>query len=77
MVVHNQEFKQLYQYLISRSQNPLKRKQALVVIAVKIIKVILALAQKKENYDPSKALGVYRETQLKKAAWKSTKFGEG
>lgn len=68
MVAHNQEFKELYQYLISRSPNPLKRKQALVVIAVKIIRVILALVQKKESYDPGKTLGVYRETQLKKVA---------
>jgi transposase len=68
MVAQNQEFKQLYQYLISRSQNPLKRKQALVIIAVKLIRVILTLVQEKEFYDPSKVLGVYRETQLKKAA---------
>lgn len=68
MVAQNQEFKQLYEYLISRGQNPLKRKQALVIIAVKVIKVISALVQKKEFYDPSKVLGIYRETQLKKAA---------
>jgi transposase len=68
MVAQNQEFKQLYQYLISRRQNPLKRKQAIVVVAIKLIRVILALIQKKESYDPGKVLGVYRETQLKKAA---------
>jgi len=68
MVAHNQEFKQLYQYLISRKQNPLKGKQALVVVAIKLTRVILALVQKKENYDSGKVLGVHRETQFKKAA---------
>lgn len=63
----NDEFKALYHYLINRSQNPLKRKQALVVVAIKLIRIIWTLIAKREHYDPSKVLGDYRKVQLKAA----------
>ena len=40
MVAVNKEMKELYQYLKTRETNPLKKKQALVVISKKIITVI-------------------------------------
>lgn len=64
----NTEFKQLYQYLITRRQNPLEKKQALVAVAMKLIRVIWALITKKEAYDPTKVLGEYRSMQLKDVA---------
>ena len=68
MAAKNKEFKELYHYLTSRKQNPLKKKQALVAIASKLIRVIQALISRKEKYDPSKVLGPIREIQLKEAA---------
>ena len=43
------------------------QKQALVVIAIKIIKVLLALVNKQQVYDAEKVLGEYRITQIKAA----------
>jgi len=67
MVSTNPEFKQLYRYLITRRENPLKKKQALVAISVKLIRIIFTLATKKEHYDPDKVLGRYRVDQIKAA----------
>lgn len=64
----NPEFKQLYQYLITRRQNPLKKKQALIVVAMKLIRVIWTLITKKVPYDPTKVLGEHRYMQLKEVA---------
>lgn len=67
LVSQNNEFKQLYQYLLKRRVNPLKKKQALVMIATKLLRVIFTLCSKKEMYDSSKVLGLFREDQLKAA----------
>ena len=63
-VAKNGEFKQLYKHLTKRQQNPLKKKQALIVIATKLIRVIFTLTKNKELYDSKKVLGSYREMQL-------------
>jgi transposase len=68
MVAKNKEFSELYRYFLHRKQNPLKKKQALVVIATKLIRVILTLINRKVNYDPAKVLGPVREIQMKEAA---------
>lgn len=46
MVGKNAEMKMLYQYLTARKDNPLKKKQALVVVSKKIITVIYSLLKK-------------------------------
>ena len=56
MVCKNKEMKALYTYLKTRRENPLEKKQALVVVAVKVIKIIFALVKKKEEYDAKKVL---------------------
>lgn len=60
MVAKNKEMKELHQYLISRSKNPLKKKQSLVVISKKVITVIYSLLKKQELYDPTLVLGAAR-----------------
>jgi transposase len=64
MVAQNLEFKQLYSYLTKRQSNPLKKKQALVVIAIKLIKIMISLIKHKELYDSTKVLGSYRQMQI-------------
>lgn len=68
LVAKNKEFKALYHYFLTRPQNPLKKKQALVAISLKLLRVMFGLAKKKENYDSQKVLGEYRITQLKQVA---------
>jgi len=64
MVGKNAEMKELYHYLKNRTDNPLKKKQALVVISKKIITVIYSLLKKQETYKPELALGKVRREML-------------
>lgn len=68
LVATNPEFKALYRHLKNRRENPLKGKQALVVIACKLLRVMFTLVKENRLYDPEKALGAYRERQLRHAA---------
>jgi transposase len=64
MVSTNKEMKQLYHYLKTREKNPLKKKQALVVISKKILTLIFTLSKKKECYNPERVFGEARKHQL-------------
>jgi transposase len=68
MVALNTEMKKLYEYLKTRQNNPLKRKQALVVISKKIITVIYNLVKKHTEYKAELVLGEFRKNQIKQAA---------
>jgi len=64
MVGQNAEMKELYRYLLTRENNPLKKKQALVVISKKIITVIYSMLKKQETYKPELVLGTVRKEML-------------
>jgi transposase len=68
MVSQNDEMKELYAYLKTRPNNPLKRKQALVVISKKVITVIYNLIKKKTSYRAELVLGEFRKNQIKQVA---------
>jgi transposase len=68
MVATNPEMKQLYHYLKTREKNPLKKKQALILVSKKILTIIHTLAKKKESYNPDKVFGHVRREQLGLAA---------
>lgn len=55
-VAHAEEFKQLHEYYTTRSNNPLKKKQSLVVIACKMLRVIYVILKTGAAYDPKKML---------------------
>lgn len=64
LVCKNKEMKTLYNYLRTREKNPLKQKQALVVIAEKAVRVMFNLMINKNNYDETKVLGEFRLKQI-------------
>ena len=64
MVGKNAEMKALYQYLLTRKANPLKKKQALVVVSKKIITVIYSLLKKQADYKPELVFGAVRKEML-------------
>jgi len=68
MVAVNTEMKELYQYLKTRPNNPLKKKQALVVISKKIVTVIYYLVKKQMEYKAELVLGEFRRNQIQQAA---------
>ena len=53
---HADEFKQLHEYYTTRSNNPLKKMQSLVVIACKILRVIYTILKTGTTYDSQKLL---------------------
>lgn len=67
MVAVNPEMKQLYCYLKTRENNPLKKMQALVVVSKKILTMIFTLSKKKEYYNPELVFGNVRKKQLQAA----------
>jgi transposase len=64
MAGKNPEMKRLYKHLTGRKENPLKKKQALVVIAKKIITVIYSLLKKQQSYNPELVFGAVRQEIL-------------
>ena len=57
VVAHAEEFKELHAYYTTRTDNPLKKMQSLIVIACKILRVIYTILTKGTKYDPKKMLG--------------------
>lgn len=55
-VSHSEEFKKLHTYYTTRSDNPLKKMQSLIVIACKILRVIFTILKTGRRYDPEKLM---------------------
>ena len=55
-VAHAEEFKQLHVYYTTRTSNPIKKMQSLIVIACKILRVIYTILKTGTKYDPEKML---------------------
>lgn len=68
LVAHNPQFKALYNHFKTRQANPLKKKQALVAVSCKLLRVMFTLATEGRMYDPSKVLGPVHEAQVGAAA---------
>ena len=63
LIGHNAEFKEVYKYYLTRKENPLKKMQALMVIACKLLRVLYTMVTKGIKYDPGKLLGDIHRTQ--------------
>jgi len=64
----NAEMKALYTYLLRREKNPLKKKQALIVVAKKLMDIIFALVKNHQKYRPEAVFNSARLQQLALAA---------
>ena len=58
MLVHNAEFRALHTYYTTRPDNPLKKKQSLVALCVKLLRVLFTLGRRQTPYDADKVTGV-------------------
>jgi len=68
MVARNNEMQELYQYLKKRPDNPLKKKQALVVISKKIVTIIYHMVKKQAHYEAELVFNQFRKNQIKQVA---------
>lgn len=68
LVAKNQEFKELHHYYTTRSQNPLKKKQSLILLSCKLIRVFFAMLTKGIKYDPQKMMNDIKRPLLQEVA---------
>jgi transposase len=68
MVAKNPEFKALHDYYTTRACNPLKKKQSLIALCGKLIRVLHTLGTKQVQYNAEDLLGPIRKSQLQMAA---------
>lgn len=68
LVRSNPEFRKLHHYYTAREKNPLTKKQSLIAISCKLLRVFFAIAIKGCAYDGNKLLADIRKNQPKKAA---------
>ena len=65
LIGQNDEFREVYEYYRAREANPLKKMQALMAVACKLLRVLYAMATKGVKYDPGKLLGDIQHPQEK------------
>ncbi len=56
LVSKNKEFREIHKYYTTRRENPLKKKQSLIAICCKLIRVLYAMLTKEMIYDGDKLL---------------------
>lgn len=56
LVAKNKAFREIHEYYSGRQQNPLKKKQSIVAVCCKLIRVIYAICKHKSAYDEAKML---------------------
>ena len=52
----NKEFREIYNYYVTRLRNPLKRRQAMIAVSCKLIRVFYAILTKGVDYDRFKMM---------------------
>lgn len=57
LVNHNPAFKALHEYFTTRNENPLKKKQSLIALCCKLIKILFTMGKKQCAFCPEKMLG--------------------
>jgi transposase len=68
LVASNEEFKELHKYYTTRKENPLQKKQSLIVLGCKLIRIFYALLTKQVAYDSQKMMKDIQRATTKKAA---------
>lgn len=62
LLARNKEFREIYDYYVKRVKNPLKRRQAMVAVSCKLIRVFYAVLTKGVDYDRIKMMSdIHRE----------------
>ena len=67
LIAQNEEFREVYEYYLTREVNPLKKMQALMAVACKFLRVLYAIVTKGTAYAPGRILGDIRRPEKKTA----------
>lgn len=68
LVAKNNEFRQLHEYYTTRQDNPLKKKQSMIALTCKLIRIFYALGKKQVEYDGEKLMRDIRVNQTQMVA---------
>jgi hypothetical protein len=68
LVAKNEEFRELHKYYTTRAQNPLKKKQSLIVLCNKLIRIFYVILKKGVKYDLIKIMKDIKRPALQEAA---------
>ncbi|WP_435921440.1 IS110 family transposase [Paenibacillus sp. DYY-L-2] len=68
MVAKNPAFKALHHYYTTRSHNPLKKKQSIIALCGRLVRILFTLGTKQKEYDANDVLGPVRQAQMQVAA---------
>ncbi|MFW5677884.1 MAG: transposase, partial [Acetivibrio ethanolgignens] len=64
LIAKNPEFRSLHEYYTTRANNPLKKKQSVIAISCKLIRVFYAILANGVIYDPEKMISdIHRSPQ--------------
>lgn len=63
LVGKNEEFKELHYYYTHRKENPLKKKQSLVAVACKFLRIAYKILTTGVDYDGTKMINDIRRPQ--------------
>ncbi len=65
LLASNKEFRGIYDYYVTRVKNPLKRRQAMIAVSCKLIRVFFAVLTKGVDYDRFKMMSdIHRDNEL-------------
>ncbi len=65
LIAKNPEFRSLHTYYTTRANNPLKKKQSVIAISCKLIRIFYAILAKGVSYDPEKMISdIHRQPQV-------------
>ncbi len=65
LLASNREFREIYDYYVTRAKNPLRRRQAMIAVSCKLIRVFYAVLTKGVRYDRFKMMSdIHREQAL-------------
>jgi len=64
----NKEFREIHRYFTTRAENPLKKKQSIIAMSCKLIRVFHTIIVKGYEYDPTKLLADIHRNKMPSAA---------
>lgn len=68
LIAKNQEFKEIHKYYTTRTGNPLKKRQSMILLCCKLIRIFFTLMKKGIVYNPQKVLDDIKRPSLQIAA---------
>ncbi|MED4970685.1 IS110 family transposase, partial [Parageobacillus toebii] len=68
LIRHNEAFRQLHEYYTTRPINPLRKKQSIVVLCGKLLKVLYAVCVKQQAFDGERMIqDIFSQSQAQAA----------